>query len=97
VKKLSAIIPLHTSDFRSFKTRLDLRLNCDLEEVEVILVDDVSPGGVANEIQVYCQQHGFIYQNTGIKNQAFSLSRARNTGLMSATCEWLLGFFIAYV
>ncbi|WP_076342685.1 glycosyltransferase [Brachymonas chironomi] len=90
MKKISSIIPLRTDDFSFYLERLILRTQMDLSQVETVIIDDGSPLSVSYEIQEFCKENKFLYKRLDTAGEIFSLSRARNSGISAASCEWIV-------
>ncbi len=89
-EQLTLIIALRCDDFAQYKDRLSLRRRLDLRHVHTIIVDDGSPRKAAKEIQQFCADYDYEYHYIGQQgSRPFSLSRARNVGLLSAKTEWV--------
>ncbi|WP_188352058.1 glycosyltransferase [Agrobacterium tumefaciens] len=88
-RKITAIIPIGTTDFEFYKQRLNLRRSHNTDGVTTLIVDDGSPDNVALEVRDYCDSLGFDYVRTSARNTSFSSARARNVGIQAAETEWI--------
>lgn len=83
--ELSIIIPIRTSVFDFYRSRLALRENQELrQQIETLVIDDGSPASVSREIEAFCLARRYRYLRLDTERLAFSLSRARNAGLSAA-------------
>src|SRR5690606_38263256 len=87
--KLSVIVPLRAHRQFSYIDRLRFRENCNLAEIETIVVDDGSPSDLAVEIENYCLAKSFRYVRLDTSEIEFSLPRARNVGINAASSDWI--------
>lgn len=89
MNSLTLIIAIRTDDFSDYRRRIGLRDPLDLRGVHTIVVDDGSPVAVVEEIRRFCDQRHYEYIRLATEETSFSLSRARNAGILASSSEWI--------
>lgn len=88
-KKLTVTIPIKTNDFSYFKFLLSKKINCNLKNSKILLIDDNSPKKTSDEIYKFSKENDIEYTNTNSDSFDFNLSRCRNTAINIANTEYI--------
>ncbi|KQV42550.1 MULTISPECIES: glycosyltransferase [unclassified Rhizobium] len=84
---LAVIIAVRANDNVDILERLRWK-NIPIDDhVQVVLVDDGSAN--ARELEVLCEEKGWIYKHLMTNDAPFSLARSRNAGIKTATANYV--------
>ncbi|MGH6761361.1 MAG: glycosyltransferase [Phyllobacterium sp.] len=86
---MTVIVPIRSDNFDFYAERLRLRDNCDLWNIETLIVDDGSDADVGANLKRFCGEREWGYIRLETNEEPFSLARARNAGIDHSKTEWI--------